>query len=269
MQCFPLFHKTFSLSACNILYKNSIMEGPALTLLKEEAASFVGRKITAAEGSSKIDMDLLISQQLNKLQSCGKHLLMVLDNCTIRIHYLMFGNYYLNSRHPEKEPKISLHFADGSEWNNYNCAVRILPETDMSKLYDFSTDIMDESWNAAKAEAKLMQHPHMQVCDALMNQDIFAGVGNVIKNEALFRIGVQPESELGALRTEKIAELLIEAHNYSYDFYRWRKEGVLRKKYCVHQRKYCPKCKALLVKKFTGELQRSSFYCINHQQLYK
>ena len=245
------------------------MEGPALTLLKEEAQSFIGQQITAAGGSSKIDMDLLSNQRLNKLQSCGKHFLMVLDNCTIRIHYLMFGNYYLNSHHPDKKPKLSLYFANDSEWNNYNCAVRILPETDMSKFYDFSTDIMDESWDAVKAEAKLKQHPQMQVCDALMNQDIFAGVGNVIKNEALFRIGVQPESELGALPAEKIAALLEEAHNYSYDFYRWRKEGVLRKKYCVHRRKYCPKCHALLVKKFTGELQRSSFYCSNEQHLYK
>ena len=245
------------------------MEGPALTLLKEEAQSFIGQKITAASGSSKIDMDLLIGQRINKLQSCGKHFLIVLDNYTIRIHYLMFGNYYLNSHHPEKKPKLSLQFANGSEWNNYNCAVRILPETDMSKLYDFSTDIMDESWDAIKAEGKLKQNPHMQVCDALMNQDIFAGVGNVIKNEALFRIGVQPESELGALPAEKIAGLLMEAHKYSYDFYRWRKEGVLRKKYCVHQRKYCPKCHAVLVKKFTGKLQRSSFYCVNDQHLYK
>ena len=245
------------------------MEGPALTLLKEQAHAFIGLEITGAAGSSKIDMDHLAGQRLNSLQSCGKHFLMVLDDCTIRIHYLMFGNYYLNSQHPEKKPKLSLQFADGSEWNNYNCAVRILPETDMSKLYDFSTDIMDESWDAIKAEGKLKQNPQMQVCDALMNQDIFAGVGNVIKNEALFRIGVQPESELGALPAEKIAGLLMEAHKYSYDFYRWRKEGVLRKKYCVHQRKYCPKCHAVLVKKFTGELQRSSFYCINDQHLYK
>ena len=194
---------------------------------------------------------------------------MVLDDCTIRIHYLMFGNYYLNSRHPVKEPKLSLKFEGGSEWNNYNCAVRILPETDMHKLYDFSADIMDESWDPLKASAKLQLHPHMQVCDALMNQDIFSGVGNVIKNEALFRIGVQPESEIGALPREKHNALLHEALVYSYDFYRWRKEGVLRKKYCVHQRKYCPTCHTLLTKKFTGELQRSSFYCPHDQKLYK
>lgn len=245
------------------------MEGPALTLLKEEAQSFTGKRISAAGGSSKIDADALAGQRLRRLQSWGKHFLMVLDTCTIRIHYLMFGNYYLNSRHPDKQPKLSLQFDDGSEWNNYNCAVRILPETDMSRLYDFSTDIMDESWNAAKARTKLRQHPQMQVCDALMNQDIFAGVGNVIKNEALFRIGVQPESLVGALPPRKITELLREAHTYSHDFYRWRKEGVLRKKYCVHQRKYCPDCRTLLVKKFTGELQRSSFYCPVDQQLYR
>lgn len=260
--------QTFPPFACNSTSKKYTMEGPALTLLKEEAQPFTGKRITEAGGSSKIDMDSLAGQRLNKLQSCGKHFLMVFDNCTIRIHYLMFGNYYLNSRHPEKEPKLSLLFDDGSEWNNYNCAVRILPETDMSRLYDFSIDIMDESWNAANAKAKLKQHPEMLVCDALMNQDIFAGVGNVIKNEALFRIRVQPESKLGALPPEKITALLEEAHNYSYDFYRWRKEGVLRKKYCVHRRKYCPVCHALLVKKFTGELQRSSFYCSHDQLLY-
>jgi endonuclease VIII len=139
----------------------------------------------------------------------------------------------------------------------------------MSGLYDFSTDIMDETWDAVKAKRKLQQQPHMQVCDALMNQDIFAGVGNVIKNEALFRIKVQPMSLVGALPPAKLDHMIEEAHTYSYDFYRWRKEGVLRKKYCVHQRKYCPDCHSLLRKEFTGELQRSSFWCPNCQQLYK
>lgn len=244
------------------------MEGPALTLLKEEAQSFIGKSVTAANGSSKIDYEMLTGQRLNKLQSWGKHFLMVLDHCTIRIHYLMFGNYYLNSRHPEKISKLSLFFSDGQEWNNYNCAVKILPETNMEELYDFSSDIMDESWDAAKAKKKLQQHPEMMVCDALMNQDIFTGVGNVIKNETLFRMKVQPQSLVGVLSAKMLDEMIEEAHRYSYDFYRWRKEGVLRKKYCVHQRKYCPDCHSLLHKSFTGELQRSSFWCGNCQHLY-
>lgn len=139
----------------------------------------------------------------------------------------------------------------------------------MRKLYDFSTDIMDETWNEAKAKAKLKQHPHMQVCDALMNQEIFAGVGNVIKNEALFSIGVHPESEVGALPPKKLNALLTEAHDYSYKFYLWKKDGTIRKRYCVYRRKYCPTCHALVEKRFTGEISRSSFYCANCQKLYR
>ncbi len=244
------------------------MEGPALTLLKEEAREYVGKKIVAADGASKIDMDSLVNQRLNRLQSWGKHFLIVLDTSTIRIHYLMFGSYYLNTRRPGKDPNLQLQFDGGKEWNNYNCAVKILPGTDMDALYDFSTDIMDESWNPAKAKAKLKKKPDMLVCDALLDQEIFSGVGNVIKNEALYRIGVQPESRVGALPPKKLSALIEEAHTYSYDFFRWRKEGVLRKKYCVHQRKYCPHCKALLTKKPTGELERNSFFCTNDQQLY-
>ena len=30
------------------------------------------------------------------------------------------------------------------------------------------------------------------VCDALLDQTVFAGVGNIIKNEVLFRTGVHP-----------------------------------------------------------------------------
>jgi endonuclease-8 len=79
-----------------------------------------------------------------------------------------------------------------------------------------------------KAEKKLKSHPDMMVCDALMDQDIFSGVGNIIKNEVLFRIGVQPESLLGNLPKKKLNELIAEARNYSFDFLRWKREFTLK-----------------------------------------
>ena len=55
---------------------------------------------------------------------------------------------------------------------------------------------MNENWNAAKARKKLKAIPKTLVCDALLDQTIFAGVGNIIKNEVLFRIKVHPKQEL-------------------------------------------------------------------------
>jgi len=46
---------------------------------------------------------------------------------------------------------------------------------------------------------RLRARPDLLACDALLDQDIFSGVGNIIKNEVLHRIRVHPESTVGAL----------------------------------------------------------------------
>src|SRR5687768_13779583 len=171
------------------------MEGPSLVILKEEAQPFVGKKVISASGASKLDKDRITGQKITALKTWGKHFLILFEDCTIRIHYLMFGNYYINSRHPEKVPKLTLEFNNG-EWNNYNCAAKIIEGTDMNALYDWSTDVMQEAWDPRAAKQKLVSKPQMLVCDALLEQSIFSGVGNIIKNEVLYRIQLHPESQV-------------------------------------------------------------------------
>lgn len=245
------------------------MEGPSLVILKEEAQLFVGKVVRSASGASKIDMDRITGQVLRDLKSWGKHFLMVFDDCTVRIHYLMFGNYYLNSKHydPEKVPKLSLFF-DNGEWNNYNCAVKILETTDLEALYDWTSDVLQDAWDPLKAKRKLKGQPETLVCDALLDQAIFSGVGNIIKNEVFFRIKVHPESTVGALPPKKLDELIEQARTYSFDFLYWKKEGTLKKHWLAHTKKTCPRCDIPFVKKHTGLNPRRSFYCEHCQKLY-
>lgn len=244
------------------------MEGPSLVILKEEAKIFVGKEIIAASGALKWNKDVLVGQKIKALKTWGKHFLILLDDYTIRIHYLMFGNYYINSRHPEKVPKLTLEFENGV-WNNYNCAAKILDEQDVDKIYDWSSDVMQESWDAAKAKKKLGAKPDLLVCDALLDQAIFSGVGNIIKNEVLYRIQVHPESQIGALPAKVLNHLIREARNYSFDFYEWKKGGALRKHWLAHTKKICTRCNLPFVKKHTGLTPRRSFFCTNCQVLYK
>lgn len=244
------------------------MEGPSLVILKEEAAPFMGKKIIDAWGSNKMDKERIKGQKIHDLKTWGKHFLIMLDDCTIRIHYLMFGNYYINSKHTEKEPKLSMSFSNG-EWNNYNCAAKILETTDLDPLYDWTSDVMNDDWDPKGAKNKLKKLPQMLVCDALLDQNIFTGVGNIIKNEVLHRIYLHPESEIGALPTKKLNELIAEARNYSFDFYEWKKAGVLRKHWLAHTKKICPRCDLPYVKKHTGLNPRRSFFCTNCQVLYQ
>ncbi|TCZ63398.1 DNA-formamidopyrimidine glycosylase family protein [Flaviaesturariibacter aridisoli] len=245
------------------------MEGPSLVILKEQAVKFVGKPVIAATGAARIDFDRITGQTLRRLDTWGKHFLMLFDDCYIRIHYLMFGNYYIDSRHdnPEKVAKLTLQFRNG-EWNHYNCAVKINEGTDIDAVYDFRIDLMNDQWDPARARKTLEAHPGRLVSDALLDQQVFSGLGNIMKNEILFRTRIHPESRVGALPDKKLKELVAEARTYAFDFLHWKKEGTLKRHWQAHTKKICPRCDIPLIKRHTGVTPRRSFFCEQCQELY-
>ncbi|MBC8119391.1 MAG: endonuclease, partial [Burkholderiaceae bacterium] len=142
-------------------------------------------------------------------------------------------------------------------------------EGDLDDTYDWQADVMSDDWNPRAARRKLKAHPDMLVCDALLDQSIFSGVGNIIKNEVLFRTRIHPETEIGALPPRKLGELIKQAREYSFDFYHWKKAFVLRKHFLAHTKKICPRCEIpLQFRQALGRSQRRSFFCSRCQQLY-
>jgi len=241
-------------------------EGPSIIILKEAVASFKGKKILEASGNARIDTSLFVDQPIVDICSWGKHFLLVLPACTIRIHFLLFGSYSIDE--PTKAgPRLYLRFARGALYF-YSCSVRVL-QGHPGDIYDWSGDVMNDAWNARKARKKLLAKPETMVCDALLDQDIFAGVGNIIKNEVLFRIRVHPESRIGGLPSRKLGEMIREARNYSYDFLEWKKEFTLKKHWLAHTKKICPRCHILFIKvQHLGKTLRRAFFCNNCQIWY-
>jgi endonuclease-8 len=207
-------------------------EGPSIVILREQASAFAGRTIRRAEGNAKIDMRRLPGRRVLALRSFGKQFLIELSGeLTVRVHLLMFGSYRIDEGR-DIAPRLGLHF-DAGELNFYNCSVRLL-EGEPDTLYDWRGDVMSDRWDPKLARAKLRAMPHALVCDALLDQTVFAGVGNIIKNEVLFRIRVHPESTIGALPPRKLGELIKQAREYSFDFLAWKQAFVLKKHYQVH-----------------------------------
>ena len=103
---------------------------------------------------------------------------------------------------------------------------------------------------------------------SLLDQDVFAGVGNIIKNEVLFRVRVHPLSKVGALPLPQRNALVREARTYAFEFLVWKKAGVLKKHWQVHTRHTCPRCEVPLEKRKLGKTQRRSFFCKRCQILY-
>jgi endonuclease VIII len=241
-------------------------EGPSIVILRGEAQRFVGRTIRRAEGNAKIDMLRLTGQRIVSLRSFGKQTLIELPHVTIRIHLLMFGSYRIDERKEAAAPRLSLQFDEG-ELNFYSCSVRLL-EGDLDELYDWRTDVMSDAWDPALARKRLRAMPDTLVCDALLDQNVFAGVGNIIKNEVLFRIRLHPLSTLGALPARKLRELVEQAHQYSFEFLEWKRAFVLRKHWLAHNQSICPRDHVKFQRAYLGITNRRSFFCELCQRLY-
>lgn len=242
------------------------MEGPSLVILMEEIGQFKGKKVVHASGSSKINYERIIGQKIKSFRTWGKHFLIEFKTFSLRIHFLMFGSYRINET-KDANPRLHLAFADESELNFYTTAVLEIEEP-LDEVYDWSADVMSDSWDPKKARKKLKKNPEKNIGDALLDQQIFSGVGNIIKNEVLFRSHIHPDSIVGKLPPRKLTELIAEARNYSFDFYNWKKIYQLKKHWLVYTKSKCPRCKLKVFKEYTGITKRRSFFCNNCQILH-
>lgn len=196
-------------------------EGPSIILVKEAVAQFVGKRIIAVSGNSKIDQSILINRKILEFKSWGKHFLICFKGLTLRVHFLMFGSYTVNVRKPDRAIRLNLTFKKG-EINLYTCSVKYL-EGDVDSHYDWSADVMNDSWDKKRAKVKLKGLANGLICDALLEQDIFAGVGNIIKNEILYRVRIHPESIIGKIPAAKMNKLVDESRIYSFQFLEWKR----------------------------------------------
>ena len=241
-------------------------EGPSLVIMRQECQLFAGRKIRRVEGNSKvIDIQRMSGQYVEAVRSWGKHFLVQFPEFALRVHLMMFGSYRINER-KQTPARLSLEFGK-DELNLYGCSVRYI-EGRLDHVYDWSGDVLSPAWDPAAAHAKLLQRPEMLVCDALLDQAIFAGVGNIIKNEALFRIYLHPLNRIGALPANQLEELISVAREYSFDFLEWKKAFVLKKHWLVHNKVACVRCMIPLRRAYLGKYQRRTFYCENCQMLW-
>lgn len=243
-------------------------EGPSLVILREKASPLAGLKVLEASGNTKVDLSRLPSSRLRAVRTWGKHFLMDFGDFAVRIHMLMFGSCCIDERKENKTPRLTLRFTRGREINFYSCSVRFVDEP-LDTVYDWSADVMADEWDPKAARRKLKAMPDAICADALLEQEVFSGVGNIIKNEVLHRIRVHPATRVGDLPPRKLGEMIREARDYSFDFLRWKQEFVLRQHWQVHAKKTCPRDGTpLSFCRHLGTKQRRAFWCDTCQRFY-
>ena len=238
-------------------------EGPSIIIVKENISPFIGNKIIAAKGYADIDFSLLEQKKITSIQTWGKHLFICLKDINIEIHFRMFGSYLINERKPKINAKLSLQFTK-EELNFYVVDVKLIKDI---SIYDNEADVMSEEWNTAKALKKLKGIPDAKICDALLDQQIFSGVGNIIKNEVLWLVKLHPETLIKNISAFKFKNLMKEVVDYSFEFLQYKKVGTLSKHWKAYNQKTCSRCKHKIIKLYIGKGKRATYICENCQRL--
>jgi endonuclease-8 len=241
------------------------MEGPSIVIATEEFAAFYNKKILKAQGTAAFEWPSFEDQKLVQAASWGKHLILTFSHLTMRIHFLMFGSYRIDNPRENRIPKMQLSYQD-HEIYFYSCAIKKI-EANFEDSYDFTVDIMSPLWDSVKARNKIMKKPNAFICDVLMDQEIFAGVGNIIKNEVLYRLKIHPEKKISEMSASEILKLVQETRVYCMQFYEWKVSNVLKRNWKIFRKKTCPECGLPVTKVATGKLERISHFCENCQSL--
>ena len=236
-------------------------------IAKEALDQFKGKKIIEASGYGKIDKKLITGKTVKEVKTWGKHLIIVLGKkLAIRVHFMLFGSYKINEPPGKANPKLTLTFREG-ELNFYVSQI-VLIEDDLDNVYDWSADIMSKTWSQANARDKVLAKPKMFLCDVLMDQHIFSGVGNIIKNEVMYSAKLHPENLVADIPKTKINFLVKEVARYSFDFLKWKRAGTLLKHCKVYKQEYCAVCGGEVTVKDGGKTKRRNYYCEHDQVKY-
>jgi endonuclease-8 len=154
---------------------------------------------------------------VERVSSAGKHLLMQFSNgLVLRTHMRMNGSWHIYRpgerwHRPARDMRVLVATAD-FEAVGFNIPVAEMVKTERivkhREVAQLGPDVLDEKFNRAEAVSRLRARPAIAIADALVNQRILAGLGNVYKSEVLFACRVNPFAPVSTVTDEQLSCLV-------------------------------------------------------------
>ncbi len=143
----------------------------------------------------------LAGQPVEEIVSRGKHLFIRVGAASIHSHLKMDGSWQIGRlRAPAHKVRIILETADSRAFGVDLGILEILDRaTDGDAVADLGPDLLGDDWSADTAAGNLIAEPNRPLAEALLDQRVMAGVGNVYANELCFVFGLRPATAVSEL----------------------------------------------------------------------
>lgn len=166
--------------------------------------------------------DIVKGQKIQDYQRIGKYLIFVLDHHVIVSHLRMEGKYYVQQAHEPYDKKhthaiftftngLQLRYHDTRKFGRFYLYERKEELTKQKAFRHCGYDVFDERCTPEYLYQQL--HPRrITLKQALLDQSVMAGVGNIYADEICFALGYDPEISIQRVHKKDFPALLAQAH---------------------------------------------------------
>jgi endonuclease-8 len=163
-------------------------------------------------------VDDLVGRTVEAVEARGKHLLVRFDDGrTLHTHMRMEGSWhvYRTGEAWRKPARRAVAVVATAAWVAvcFDAPVcELLPPGQLpAPVRRLGPDLLDPEPDLDEAIRRMRAHPELAVGEAVMRQDLVAGIGNVYKSETLFLVRVSPFAKVRALSDETLRAILARA----------------------------------------------------------
>lgn len=202
---------------------------------------------------------------LERVEARGKHLLVHFSgDLAVHSHLGMNGRWRIRAdgRLPHGRAWLVLGSGRGIAAQAGGKLLRLVHESRVRNdpgLMQLGPDPLRPDYDRDEAVRRLRAAGEREVGDALLDQRIIAGVGNAIRNEACYLVGVSPWRPVASMSDAEVDSLVDETRAVMLESLRRGRRP--RSIYRANRRGGCPRCGAHINSRGQGDANRTAYWC--------
>ncbi len=183
------------------------MEGPAVHLAARQLSVLEGQTIQEVRGNTPRPLVRLQGEEIEKVRAIGNRLFIDTTGPSMVTDFSMDGSYSINNDQVDPEELVISCSRDTFSVSIDNVNV-LDPDSDEYREHNHpSRDVLSEDFDRKRA-LNAMSSDNRVIADVLLDQDIFGGVGSIIRNETLHASKIDPKTISSSIPRRKAEELV-------------------------------------------------------------
>jgi endonuclease-8 len=231
-------------------------------------AALSGEAVTVAAPNPRgraAGVERLDGRRLERVSSHGKNLLLHFGELVLHSHLGMNGSWHLYPRggrwRKSRRSAWAVLAGERQEAVQFGGpTLRVLSTARLNRdpqLARLAPDILAQDFDTDALVRSLRADPSRPLGDALLDQALVAGIGNIFKSEACFAARVDPWRPLAELSDEELRAVLEAARGQMQDAV-----ASGRHTYAVYRaRRPCPNCGGRITARGQGDANRTTYWC--------